>query len=401
MSNRLAAAVVAGALAVAALLAAILGETTSDIATIIGVSLGGSLVAGLAGAKLLSALGERSLRWQSLVVALTSVAAVAAGTSAAGAVMFLSPHDFQFVLVILLPAGAVGVVSALMLADRVAVESRALGEAARRMAAGEAPTDGQPLLTEELADVRRELEATSSYLSEARAREQALEASRRELVSWVSHDLRTPLAGIRALVEALEDRVVVDDVTVARYHRTIQAEVDRLSHLVDDLFELSRIHAGSLPLTIERVSLADLLSDTLAGAAPVAEAKGVRLEGSIAGVPPEIDLSAPEVMRVLRNLLDNAIRHTPPAGAVRLDAVVEGEHAVVAVSDACGGIPEADLDRVFDVAFRGDRARTPSENGAGLGLAIARGLVEAHRGNIAVRNAGAGCQFIVRLPLPA
>jgi len=240
----------------------------------------------------------------------------------------------------------------------------------------------------------------SHKLEATRARERALEGSRRELVAWVSHDLRTPLAGIRAIAEALEDRVTTDPGDVARYHRTLRQEADRLAGLVDDLFELSRINAGTLRLELERASLGDLVSDALAAAAPVARAKGVRLEGRLDGQAPEVDLSVPEIARVFRNLLENAIRHTPSEKAVLVEAGVRDGHAEVAVADACGGIPAEDLDRVFDLAFRGEAARTPGDSGgAGLGLAIARGIVEAHHGQIVVENRGEGCRFTVRLPL--
>jgi signal transduction histidine kinase len=250
----------------------------------------------------------------------------------------------------------------------------------------------------ELARVARELEHTSLRLEEARKRERALEGSRRELVAWVSHDLRTPLAGIRAMAEALEDGVVDDPETVARYHNAIRIEADRLSALVEDLFELSRTQAGALRLHLERVSLGDLVTDLMAGSAPLAEAKGVHLERRVAASPPELAVSTPEMLRALRNIIENAIRHTPSDGTVVVEAGREVNRAYVSVVDDGGGIPEGELERVFDVAFRGDQARTPGA-GAGLGLAIARGLVEAHQGDISVRNENGGCRFTVRLPL--
>ena len=193
-----------------------------------------------------------------------------------------------------------------------------------------------------------ELAATHARLDEARKRQQILEASRRELVAWVSHDLRTPLAGMRAIVEALEDGVVDDPETVARYLRTMREEVDHLAALVDDLFELSRTQAGALRLHFERVSLGDLVSDVLAGSAPVAAAKGVKLEGRLVGPPPELEVSAPEVLRALRNLLENAIRHTPSDGSVVVEAGIDDElpdYAYVAVRDTGGGVPLDDLPR--------------------------------------------------------
>jgi signal transduction histidine kinase len=272
---------------------------------------------------------------------------------------------------------------------------------ARRLGDGDPQPDGPgPTAPQELARLHRELELTSRCLEQARTREHALDGSRRELVAWVSHDLRTPLAGIRAIVEALEDGVVDDPETVTRYYATLRGEADRLAELVDDLFELSRAQAGVIQLQLERVSLGDLVSDALAGASPIAAAKGVRLEGRLDGPPAELEVSTSEVLRALRNILENAIRHTPSDGSVTIEAGSDDGGAYVAVIDTGGGIPDRDLPRVFEVAFRGDAARTPGDAGAGLGLAIARGFVEAHRGDITVRNENGGCRFTVHLPLP-
>jgi signal transduction histidine kinase len=147
------------------------------------------------------------------------------------------------------------------------------------------------------------------------------------------------------------------------------------------------------------VSLGDLVSDALAGASPIAAAKGVHLEGRLDGPPAELEVSTSEVLRALRNILENAIRHTPSDGSVTVEAGSDHVGAYVSVIDTGGGIPERDLPRVFEVAFRGDAARTPGGSGAGLGLAIARGFVEAHQGDITVRNENGGCRFTVRLPL--
>ncbi len=341
-------------------------------------------------------------------VALASAAAllpVVVGVWVATRSMLVSDETFGALLVVLSVAGTVGLVTAMVLGRRLGRASDALVSATRRL--GDGDGDGVADATvggaEELGRLHEELAVTARRLDEARRRERTLEQSRRELVAWVSHDLRTPLAGIKALAEALEDGVVDDPTTIERYHRALGVEVDRLSGLVDDLFELSRAQAGVLRLELERVSLGDLVSDALASATPVAAAKGVRLEGRIAGEPPQLDASSPEVLRALRNILENAIRHTPADGTVLVEAGVEAGRAYVSVVDDGGGIAEADLPRVFDVAFRGDSARTPADGGggAGLGLAIARGLVEAHHGEITVENQNGGACFTVRLPVDA
>ncbi|SDD30806.1 sensor histidine kinase [Actinokineospora iranica] len=247
----------------------------------------------------------------------------------------------------------------------------------------------------------RRIAARSVWEREARDRERAAEASRRELVAWISHDLRTPLAGIQAMAEALADGVVSTPTDVSGYAQRIGGETRRLSAMVDDLFELSRITAGALRLTLSAVPLQDVVSDALAAQVPMAERKRVRVLTSAHEWPVVLG-SDPELARVVCNLVSNAIRHTPPDGTVAVQIGVEGSHALLAVEDACGGIPESELTRVFDVAFRGSAARTPgAHTGGGLGLAIAKGLVEAHHGAIAASNHGPGCRFEVRLPLAA
>ena len=370
----------------------------NDTVLVVLIAAGPALAVAALGALLLRSLRARSLRSSIAVVAGAGVLAVLAGAVATGRAMFLSSHDFEVLLVVAAVAGTVGMGCALLLGRSVVAGTIALGVAAESLADGVYAGAGRPLPAE-LATLDRALATTSRRLADSREREHSLERSRRELVAWVSHDLRTPLAGIRAMSEALEDRVVSDAPTVARYHAGIRAEADRLASMVDDLFELSRINAHALQLTLRDVSLADLVSDALASAAPIAAAKGVHLTGDAARDLPTVRASEPELGRVLRNLLTNAIRHTPADGVVHVSARTSGDGTVVEVADACGGIPEQDLPRLFEVAFRGTAARTPGQDGgAGLGLAIARGLVEAHDGEISICNAGPGCRVEVRLP---
>jgi signal transduction histidine kinase len=397
--NRSLAIVLVGGAAVTALTGAALDLPLRDSLLLAGYAGFGALVAGLVGGVITHRLRHRSIALLASIASITAVAAVALGAIVASRAMFISQHDLSALAVVLVASGSIGIALALVLGGRISDARRSLAAVTRRIGEGDfSPSTKRPAPAEfgALAD---ELETMSERLQRAQQRERALEASRRELVAWVSHDLRTPLAGIRAMAEALEDGVVDDDSTVARYHVAIRTEVDRLSGLVDDLFELSRITAGSLILEIERVSLGDLVSDALSSASSLATAKGVRLEGQLTGTSPELELSARDMGRVLRNLLENAIRHTPSEGLVQVEAGVDRSHAYVKVADECGGIPEADVERVFDAAFRGQAARTPSDGRGGLGLAIARGIVEAHHGDISVHNGNGGCAFTVRLPM--
>ena len=291
--------------------------------------------------------------------------------------MLGSPADRDVILDLMSIAGLAALIVALFVSQAADqgqpghLLGRAGGRRQRRL--------HRPALTlpAELAELSDGLAAAHERLAKARSRERALEASRRELVAWVSHDLRTPLAGLRAMAEALEDQVVIDPREVSQYHTQIRREVDRLTLMIDDLFELSRIHAGALRLSRRMVGLEDLVAEVVASAEPVARSKGVRLTGAaVRGMPVFVDTA--EMGRALRNLVTNAIRHTPSDGVVDVLAEMQSGLACVSVSDACGGIPPADLPRVFDVAFRGESARTPGpQEGAGLGLSIARGIVEA------------------------
>ena len=380
--------------------ASLLQMPASDSLTLSMIAAGAAVVMGIGGALVLWRMRRAGIRSQIAVVALTCLLAVGLGTATAAQQMFISSHDLRSLVVVLVAAGTVSVAIAIGLGIHVGHDAAKLEESARRVQSDHVFHSVDRPQTRELASVAAELENMLARIDEGMARERALDASRRELIAWVSHDLRTPLSGIRAMAEALEDGVASDPESIARYHKAIRIEVDRLSGLVDDLFELSRISAGALRLQMERVSLEDLVSDTLAAAAGVARAKGVRLEGRVASAPPQIELSAPEMARVFRNLVENAIRHTPSDGAVSVEVGVDNEQAFIAVSDTCGGIPDVDIDRVFDVAFRGEAARTPGgDGGAGLGLAIAKGIVEAHLGRIEVHNRKQGCCFTVRLPL--
>jgi signal transduction histidine kinase len=314
--------------------------------------------------------------------------------------MFLTAHDLDALLVMLAAAATVGILFAVGLGMQVGRAVRTLRAAARRIGDGDPHTPLRSQGPAEFEALARELDDMEMRLDTAKRRERAVESSRRELVAWISHDLRTPLAAIRAMAEALEDGVVTDPDSVDGYYRTLRVEADRLAGLVNDLFELSRINAGSLRLEISRVPLSDLISDALAAASVVAGPKRIRLEGKMAGPCPEVPLSTPEMSRALRNLLENAIRHTPTEGAIWVEGGIDGDRAYVAVADECGGIPAEDLDRVFEMAFRGQAARTPEPNsGGGLGLAIARGIAEAHHGELSVRNDGPGCRFTLLLPL--
>jgi signal transduction histidine kinase len=377
---------------------------TSDQVQIVLVAGACALVVGVVGLAVAWTIRRSAFFWQLAVVVGVAIGSVLAGVVAIARMMFISEHDRAVVMWVATASAVVALLVAAALGVAVSRWSEALRRDARRLGTHGSFEAGQRGPAE-FQSLSAELARTSERLQESRQREARLEASRRELVSWVSHDLRTPLAGMRAMTEALEDGMVDDP---ARYHHQIRTEVDRMVRMVDDLFELSRLNSGVLTMVPEPVVLRDVVSEAIAGADPVARARSVRLGGSVEeGLAVSAD--AVGLSRVMTNLIINAIRHTPADGAVEIRGRALADGIELSVSDQCGGIPADDMDRVFDLAWRGATARTPERSGepvgqgAGLGLAIVKGIVEAHHGVVHVENVPAdgtpaGCRFLVRLP---
>jgi signal transduction histidine kinase len=238
---------------------------------------------------------------------------------------------------------------------------------------------------------------------EIRAAERAGEQSRRKLVAFVTHDLRTPLAGIRAVSEAIADGVVSDH-EVREHAKHIEQQAIRLSEMVDDLFEMSKINAGAITPSSTLVALDEVVDDVVSAHRLTAERAGVELHAELPGSPIKVIGNDRALVRVLSNLVSNAIAHTPAGGVVKLELGRDGQGAWARVDDTGVGIDEADLARVFDVAYRGSNARVARgdsslPSGSGLGLAIAAGLVHAHHGTLSAHNLNTGARFEVRLPL--
>jgi signal transduction histidine kinase len=369
-----------------------------DTLTIIAITTGACAAVGVAGMVMLSATRHWPLRRSVVLAALLPVVAVITAVVVNVQAMFISTHDSVVVLVALAVSAVFAVVAALLVGRSLALGTRDLGARLASLTGDEPPTEpsggSHPA---EIVALAEELEQTRAQLEAARTRERAVEQSRRELVAFMSHDLRTPLAGARALAEALEDGVV-DDVPAALHQ--LQVTVDRMTGLVDDLFELSRLSTAPTPRTRRLVSMVEIVDDIVSELEAAARRSGVQLVAELPPPPERLAVSADseELTRAVTNLVANGIQHTPAGGTVRLVAERGDDGRVrVAVEDACGGIAAADLERVFDVGWRADPDRS-ADRGAGLGLAISRGLVELHNGSIAVRNIGQGCRFDVLLP---
>lgn len=353
-----------------------------------GIALGCSTAAAVSSVPLLLALRRRTLWAMAAALCVWPIVAVVVGVVVTARMMFLSDHDLRLIMIIVVVSAVVASAFALRVGRPVVAGTGALTRAAATLG-GPGYSGAGRVPTTELAT----LDAMDTRLVESLQRERALAASRRELVAWISHDLRTPLAGIRAMAEAFEDGLITDAETTDRYHQRMLTDAERLTGMVDDLFELARLQAGALRLSLAKVRVADMVSDAVAAVDPIARARGVVVRGEADDLGC-VDADAAEVGRALTNLLVNAIRHTPDDGTVEVTATMVADRALFAVADRCGGIPPQDLPRVFDLGFRGEPARTPGGDDdprqprmrSGIGLAIVRGIIEAHGGAVSVDN---------------
>lgn len=260
------------------------------------------------------------------------------------------------------------------------------------------------LVTAPLALLLGHLQAKRTvWERQIRAQERAAEHSRRELIAWVSHDLRTPLADIKALAEALSDQVVTSPDEIADFAREIDTNTIRLSQMVDDLFEMSRINSGAMTLELEPVDVREVVDEVTTALGGAARRADISLGVVAPNTPVVATASSSALSRVLTNLVVNAIAHTGRGGAVDLVVADLGASVSIAVDDDGSGIPDEDLPRIFEVAYRGTTSRSPVNAdglpvGSGMGLAIARGLIEAHAGEIVAANTERGSRFEVVLP---
>lgn len=313
--------------------------------------------------------------------------------------MFASEHDLLLGTVLLFFAGAIAIALGYLLATSFVERIGTLDKAAQDIAQGQlsarAPVAGE----DELAKLAITFNNMAEQLEKAEEQQKQIEELRRELIAWVGHDLQTPLASISAIIEALGDGVVEDAETERRFLNAMKKEISALSRLIDDLFQMAQIDAGGLKLNIEPVSLSDLISDTLESFSQIAERQGVALSGDVERGLGVVPLDAPRINRVLNNLIDNAIRHTPDGGSVRLQVYQRAPHIFIEIEDTGSGIPEADLPNIFDRFYQSEKSRNRRSGGSGLGLAISRGIIEAHRGEISVTSHPGRTRFVVKLPL--
>jgi signal transduction histidine kinase len=303
--------------------------------------------------------------------------------------MFISDHDLALATLLLIFATGISISFGYFISSSVTQALQDLMNGVEKLSEGDfsirVPADGD----DEVAHLAVSFNKMAERLQSAREAERNLDEARRNLVAWASHDLRTPLSSLRAMLDALAEGVVDDPETVARYLEQSQHEINRMNVLIDDLFELAQIDAGGLELQREAASLSDLISDTLGAFAARAVERNLSLTGEVA---PEVDpvwMAPGKISRVFRNLIENAIHHTPAGGEIHVRATVDNGSVVIAVSDSGTGIPPEDIPHIFDRFYRGEKSRSRegyTSGGAGLGLAIVKGIVEAHGGHIWVES---------------
>lgn len=332
-----------------------------------------------------------SVRLQLTALAFLAVALPLGAVLASGWVMF-HMHDDVKILAVSATSALSAVIGALLVARFILGPIDHLRVAARRLADGDlgtrATTTGRPAELSELAIAFNEMAASMEHTFDAR----------RQLVAWASHDLRTPVAAMRAMIEAVEDGLA----TPTEYVPALREQVDGLARMIDDLFELACIDAGALTLELRRTKLQGVVDACLRTVDAQARARGVRLHARIDDTTPDVQAAPEKLERVLLNLLTNALRHTPSDGSVAV-LVAPAEGGVrVTVEDTGTGLGEAPPDRIFERFWKGDDTRSRAEgDGAGLGLAIARALIEAHGGRIWAEHApSGGARIVFALPAP-
>ena len=314
--------------------------------------------------------------------------------------MFASAHDLQLAVVLLFFAGGIAMSLGYFLAAALVDGMSELAAGARAIAAGRLETRVPVPGRNEMGELATSFNDMAVQLQTAEKKQRELETMRRNLVAWAGHDLRTPLASVQVLVEALADGVVDDPATVQRYLGAIQRNTQALSSLVDDLFDLAQLDAGAFAIDRQPTAVADVISDTIERYSDLAIHQGVTLSGDIMPGLPTIPIDSPKIERVLANLVGNALRHTPTGGSITIRATSTPQAVRIDVIDSGEGINPEDLPYIFDQFYRGEKSRSRATGGAGLGLAIARRIVAAHGGEIEVEsNMGQGARFSLILPL--
>lgn len=344
-----------------------------------------------------------SLRYAMVAMIVLTVLLVFINVFITAQLMFISQHDLILTTALLVFAGLIAIISVVLIASSLIERLEQLGDAAQRVGRGELQTRIPVEGKDELSRLASLFNTMAQMLEDVDREKRLLEQSRRDLVAWASHDLRTPLASVRAMNEAMLDGVVADAETVRRYRQQIHSEIEHLGNLIDDLFELAQVDAGHLNFSLKRTALPELITRAVAGISARAAQGSVTVTSEIDPDLPPLMIAPDKIQRVLYNLLDNAIHHTPPNGQVKLTAQHVNGQVEISVHNSGSTIAPEDLTHVFERFYRSERSRARGSSGyrgTGLGLAIARSFVEAHGGSITVSSdPEQGTTFTFTLPL--
>ena len=344
----------------------------------------------------------RSLRWAIWMVIALLVLMIFLNVWVIARLTFIQAHYLTLTSVLLVFAGlsalSIGFFASKTMTDRLSKLHDATQALAQRDFSVRLKISGN----DEIAQLADTFNDMAQNLQEVEEQKQQLEQTRRDLTAWVSHDLRTPLASIRVMIEAMLDGVVDDEATVQRYLDNSRAEVEHLSHLIDDLFELAQLDVGHLKLNLQQASIRDLISDTLGSMTAKADQQGITLIGNVSDDVDMILMAPDKIQRVLTNLVDNAIKYADRGVSVTLRAWRSGDDVRIDIHNSGSFIPQDVLPRLFESFYRGEGSRMRGDDGArgtGLGLAIARGFIEAHDGRIWASSVEAdGTTFSFTLP---
>jgi signal transduction histidine kinase len=346
-----------------------------------------------------------SLRWIIPVTIVLTAILIVFNVWVTARLMFISDHDFYLTTALLIFASLIATGFGVFITTHLTQRLAHLSIAAATLATGQFDTRLEVKGNDEIAQLAQTFNAMTESLGKIEAQKRAIDQTRRDLIAWVSHDLRTPLTTIRAMLEAIEDGVVEDEATQQRYMQNSLREIEHLSHLINDLFELAQIDTGQLNLNIETSSLRTLIAETLSNLNAQAERQGVTLSATLAEDVDVVAMDTHKIQQVLYNLLDNAIRYTPEQGTIQLKAQWQGAEVQIDIHNSGATIAPDHLPHLFESFYRADKSRTPDQDGrrgTGLGLTIARRFVEAHQGRIWVESgAGLGTTFSFTLPRKA
>lgn len=394
-------------IAALALLTVVINPPTEDLVQLF-IFMGGSGVATI----LLSYLFFRtglytqfpSLRWSLVSIVVITVLLTLLNIWVTAQLMFLSEHDLALTVSLLVFAGLTAIIFGIYIAGTITARIMHLSDAAQLIAAGKLNTRLTVSGSDELAEFAHTFNWMAENLEMADDEKQRVEKARRNLIAWVSHDLRTPLTSMQAMLEAIQDEIVTDPTTIHDYVGRSLSEVTNLSHLIDDLFELSKLDTGHMDAKFIAASITDLISDVVSNLMAKAERKQIKLHGDIESSIPPIIMATDKIQRVLYNLIDNAVQYTPINGQITIKAYTKGNFVHIDINNTGKAIAAHHLPMIFNHFYRIEESRTQTMDGqrsTGLGLAIAKAIIEMHGGKIGVTStAEQGTTFNFTLPLP-